>query len=65
MRVGDAAAQSRSETEGEFRQALQDFGIPGRLIEKRLTEPDPLEEKAGPTSPALWFLGGLKGSNSF
>ena len=65
MRAGDPAAQSRGETEGEFRQELQDFDSLGRLIEKRLTEPDPLEEKAGPTSPALWFLGGLKGSNSF
>ena len=37
------------------RQELQDVDILDRPS-KRLTEPVP-QEKAGPTSPALWFLG--------
>lgn len=36
------------------------FGHSVRLIETRLTEPDPRNKKAGPTSPASWFSGTMR-----
>jgi hypothetical protein len=45
------------------RQKAKDFDILGRLIETTSAEPDPRKEKAGPTSPALWFLGNAASDN--